>query len=160
MAITHDEEKLQDLAEQWQTALRLRDWDVDVRLARAKDMSGKGDKGECSYNLAKKHAVVKILDPRDYKDDFAEQDHEYTLVHELLHLHFAGLDAAVTDGKLADLVLEQGIHACATLMTELLRAMQAAQAVAGAPAERAEEVATSARKPRRRAAKQQESATV
>ena len=158
--ITHDEDKLQEIAEQWQTALRLRDWDIEVSLCRAKDM-GKSRNGEAHYNLLKKHAVINVLDPRDYKDPFMPQDHEYTLVHELLHLHFAGLDPAITANALADLVLEQGIHACATLMTELLRAMQAAKAARSESPADAQPVATSgARKQRRRAAKQPSDATV
>jgi hypothetical protein len=146
--ITHDEDKLQEIAEQWQTALRLRDWDIEVHVCRVKDM-GKSRNGEVHYNLLKKHAVINVLDPRDYKDDFMPQDQEYTVVHEMLHLHFAGLDPAIQESKLADLVLEQGIHACATLMTELLRAMQAAKAGQQESPTEQPVVTSGTRKPRR-----------
>lgn len=149
---THTEEELEALAESWQTALRLQDWDVEVKVVRLKEL-GKSKNGDIFYDVRKKDALVRLLDPRDEKAAGlrAPLDHEYTLVHELLHLHWAGLEGAVKDGPLLELIMEQGIHASANLMVQLLRAMKSAQATV---AEHAAE-STSAPKKRRTTAKQQ-----
>ena len=146
-----DDDKLEALCEQWQTALRLKDWDVEVQVVRLKEL-GKGKHGDEFYYAMHQDALVRLLDPRDEKAAGLRTplDHEYTLVHELLHLHWAGLEGAVKDGPLLELIMEQGIHASANLMVQLLRAMKSAQATV---AEHATE-STSAPKKRRTTAKQ------
>lgn len=71
----------------WQEILRLQDWDVKVAVCRSRDFVVKEGQGECSWVLPAKRAVIKLLDPVDYPEVRWEQDHERTLVHELLHLH-------------------------------------------------------------------------
>jgi hypothetical protein len=146
-----DDDKLEALCEQWQSALRLKDWDVEVQVVRLKELKGK--RGDIFYDVRKKDALIRVLDPRDEKAAGlrAPLDHEYTLVHELLHLHWAGIEAAVTDGPLLELIMEQAVHATANLLVQLLHAMKSAQATV---AEHAAE-STSAPKKRRTAAKQQ-----
>ena len=147
-----DDEKLEALCEQWQSALRLKDWDVEVQVVRIKDL-GKGKHGDVFYDALHKDALVRLLDPRDEKaaDLRKPLDHEHTLVHELMHLHWAGLESSIKNDKLPELLMENGIKACSSLVVELLRAMKNAQATV---AEHAVE-STSAPKRRRTAAKQQ-----
>lgn len=85
-----DQAELDDLATEWRKTLRLRDWDVKVKLKRIFDLHEQDILGECNWVLSKKCAVVGVLDPQDYDPAFVRPyDPEQTLVHELLHLHFA-----------------------------------------------------------------------
>lgn len=83
--------QLKDKLIYWQKKLRLQDWIIDAKIVRQRDMSQPDRVGEISSNLHNKVALISILDPVDY-DDWGKQDMESTLVHELLHLHFAGID--------------------------------------------------------------------
>lgn len=84
------QEQLEALCREWQKTLRLQDWDVKVRIVRQRDMDNHNAQGEVDWTLPKKSAAISILDPTDYPpNSWWGQDIERTLVHELLHLHFA-----------------------------------------------------------------------
>lgn len=86
------EEELRVKCCEWQRILRLQDWIVVTKIKRDRDMALEGVCGECSWQLSKRMAAINILDPIDYPPDSIEpHDMELTLVHELLHLHFAAL---------------------------------------------------------------------
>jgi len=73
---------------EWQGLLRLDDWAVSGRIVRAFDIDA-GTHGRCSYIPCNRVATILLLDPVDYgPGELFLQDHERTLVHELLHLHF------------------------------------------------------------------------
>ena len=88
--------KAQLACQKWQDYLRLSDWDVRVEIVRQSRL------GECSadinYHCGKKCAILRILDPVDvaYYDtlstDYWPIDHDLSIVHELLHLLFAGFE--------------------------------------------------------------------
>lgn len=83
------EEQLVAKCKEWQVVLRLQDWDVKAGIFRERDMAIGGE-GECDWNLTRKIASIRILDPIDYPEGaMIPMDMEDTLVHELLHLHFA-----------------------------------------------------------------------
>ncbi len=109
-------EDLTALCTQWQSALRLRDWDVVIAIVDESGLKDPKSFGECSYDLTKKTAYIKIAD--------RNQDKERTLVHELIHLHLAPLDFFVDD-KLGEMALEQAVHPIATLLVELIGAARA-----------------------------------
>lgn len=101
------EDELKSRLAEWQKILRLQDWIIDVSICRERDMRLSDNCGECEWNLYKKMAWIRILDPVDYPpDSMKPQDMELTLVHELLHLHLAPLD----DDK-KDIAIEQAIEA-------------------------------------------------
>lgn len=113
----------------WQRVLRLQDWTIVIKRVRFsacdRTLGAGGLAGQVSWNLEKKGAVIKIVDPEDYdatcNPDFERpQDMEYTVVHELLHLHFAPL-SHVTDGKLECRFEEQAVHAIALGLVSLER---------------------------------------
>ncbi|GAA0390457.1 hypothetical protein [Paenibacillus motobuensis] len=86
------EEELRAKCAGWQKILRLQDWIVITKIKRDRDMTLEGVCGECSWQLSKRMAAINILDPIDYPPETIERhDMELTLVHELLHLHFAAL---------------------------------------------------------------------
>lgn len=73
----------------WQEILRLQDWDVKTGIFRSRDMT-LGGEGECEWNLERKMASIRLMNPIDYPEGaMIPMDMENTLVHELLHLHFA-----------------------------------------------------------------------
>jgi len=74
----------------WQKRLDLQDWNIAVVVARAGELKPK-TLGNIHWDLEKKTAVIRVLDPADYKMPFPEmlQDIEFTVVHELIHLNFA-----------------------------------------------------------------------
>ena len=81
------QEELEKLLKKWQKKLRLDNWDIQVKVVRASEMTLPNVQGENDYSTALHKSVVKILDPIDYETDLSEeQDMERTLVHELMHL--------------------------------------------------------------------------
>jgi hypothetical protein len=110
----------QALCEYWQGILRLQDWDVKVVIARGREfVTGEGSQGECTWQLPTKQALIKLIDPIDYPTDTKwPYDPEKTLVHELLHLHFAPL--GLSDDK--EIEQEQAIDLIATGFLKVHRA--------------------------------------
>ncbi len=88
--VTFNEDQLQEKLKLWQERLRLQDWIVSVKIVRRREMQP-DRQGEIEFNLYNKVAMISILEPIDY-DDWGKQDMEDTLVHELLHLHLAGIN--------------------------------------------------------------------
>ncbi|MEW6726892.1 MAG: hypothetical protein AB1327_08035 [Bacillota bacterium] len=117
--IFENADQLAEKCAEWQRILRLQDWDVITKIVRSDDMHSDGQ-GECTWVIERKEAIIKLLDPVDYspRSPF-EQDHERTLVHELLHLHFAPFTAK--DGTLEDIAQEQAIQCFAKAFVELKR---------------------------------------
>ncbi|SPF51886.1 conserved exported hypothetical protein [Candidatus Sulfopaludibacter sp. SbA4] len=74
----------------WQKRLNLQDWNIAVVMSRASELKPK-TLGNIHWDLEKKTATIRVLDPADYKLPFKEmlQDMEFTVVHELIHLNFA-----------------------------------------------------------------------
>lgn len=109
----------------WQKLLSLQDWEIVVRICAPDDMDNKEVQGEVEYQAHKKAAVVRLLDPRDYPPNPSwPQDMERTLVHELVHLHFA---EKTTDEKLTgpvfDLVEERVVNATSQALVDLRRSI-------------------------------------
>lgn len=113
-------DQARDRLEYWKQQLRLSDWDIVVRIARAYDMPA-NTQGRCEWTDSRKEALIKILDPTDWdKDIIFPQDMEVTLVHELIHLHLSVLTNKQSE-SIEDTVLEQAIHALAYALVGLDR---------------------------------------
>jgi hypothetical protein len=71
----------------WQNRLNLNDWNVSVVVARTSDLKPR-TLGNIHWDTDKKTAVIRVLDPADYKlsDEQILPDIEFTVVHELIHL--------------------------------------------------------------------------
>lgn len=71
----------------WQKRLNLQAWSVDVVMTRAGELKPK-TLGNIHWNREKKTAVIRVLDPADYRLPFDAmlRDIEFTVVHELIHL--------------------------------------------------------------------------
>jgi hypothetical protein len=74
----------------WQKRLNLQDWNISLSVARAGELKPK-TLGNIHWDAEKKTAVIRVLDPADYKLPFSEmlQDLEFTVVHELIHLELS-----------------------------------------------------------------------
>lgn len=115
-----DQETLESLLAEWQKTLRLRDWDVVVQLSRIFDMPVADSVGLCTWLMPAKTATIRILDPADYDPAYVHPfDPEKTLVHELLHLHFAPF---FPDGEAGENVAhEQAIESIAKALVTVKR---------------------------------------
>lgn len=111
------QQELEELCREWQRILRVQDWDVKVRFARVFEIDGAD--GRTSYQRSTKTANIRICDLGDEDKSRAHlQDAEQTLVHELLHLHHAGIDDFT---GAANMVFEQAIDLTAWALVNLKR---------------------------------------
>jgi hypothetical protein len=96
----------------WQSKLRLEDWDIEVGLQRQFDMPDPADQGYVRCLRSQKKARISLLDPVDFEPDSLSgpQDLEQTIVHELVHVHHAGIEP--TEGE-AMIISEQATDAIA-----------------------------------------------
>ena len=113
--------QLRTLVTKWQIRLRLQDWNVKVRFAK------KGENvdywGMIIPVATTKEAVIVIHNPKhveDRGDDCYEADTEVTVVHELMHMHFAELDFA--SGSRQEVIEEVIVSHVAQLLVALDRA--------------------------------------
>lgn len=121
-AVILTQEQLEERLIWWQKVLRLQDWCVKVRLARERDFCHPAQ-GESEWVLQTKVAIIRVLDSADYSPYcILPQDMEKTLVHELLHLHFAPFNTE--KGTAEDVAQEQAIDCIATGLVALCRNMQ------------------------------------
>lgn len=102
---------------EWQEILRLQDWDIKIDILRARDMKLDEGQAEVHWRIESKSALIYLLDPLDYKNDYFEQDHERSMVHELLHLHMALFSADT--GTPEDIAQEQAINTIANSLVGL-----------------------------------------
>ena len=74
----------------WQKRLNLQEWNISLLVSRATELKPK-TLGNIHWDTEKKTAVIRVLDPADYKLPFSEmlQDLEFTVVHELIHLELS-----------------------------------------------------------------------
>jgi hypothetical protein len=74
----------------WQRRLNLQDWNISVVVSRATELKPK-TLGNIHWDTDKKSAVIRVLDPADYKLPFNDmlKDMEFTVVHELIHLELS-----------------------------------------------------------------------
>jgi len=131
--ITLSEEKLRELCAGWQEALRLKDWEVELRQVRVAELGTNTGFGECRSNPRKRQAVIRVLHPDDFlevkpywaptEDTTFEQ--ERVVVHELLHLLFSPFDQTIGRETVGEIVLEQAINSLDTPLVELARRVRA-----------------------------------
>jgi predicted SprT family Zn-dependent metalloprotease len=124
------QEELQELCEEWQERLSLRDWRVTAEFTDTGGIAGKAV-GNNRWTLALKAANIYILEERYIPDNSIARDIEETLVHELLHLHFAKWsdETYLKDDEYGMPVEgEQGVDAISRALVALKRAAEKANA--------------------------------
>lgn len=132
------------LKAQWQRDLRLLDWRLQVEYVRnLRAANGQPVYGLCSRHVDAKRALIQIRDP---ETPFGSDDPsvEETLIHELVHLHFAPL-AGGTPAEIA--AEEQAVWAISEAIAQR-GAGREAQMIARAMAARAQSVSAERRRGR------------
>ena len=116
------EEQLRERCKYWQEVLRLQDWDVMVRLARGNGLDLPADsQGRCNWSEQRRSALIRVVDHADYDREIIHpQNHEETLVHELLHLKCAPFDTFKEDTA-ENTAMEQMIVSVAAALVHLDR---------------------------------------
>lgn len=114
------EDELKKLCAFWQNQLKLNNWRIAIGIERKTAFNNSQSTGEIEFVSALNKAVIKILDPSDYPQSPFEQDMEISLVHELLHLHFA-LFEPKSDDSLEFLIMESTIEQLANILVEMKR---------------------------------------
>lgn len=115
MSIEDLEGRLNVRAHYWQGVLRLMDWNVKVVLKRSHEMKHPHALGMNSWDMNRKASVITMCSPEDLAAhneafDGEENDYDVTLVHELLHLHFAPFWPTNEDAGVDELPMEQAIN--------------------------------------------------
>ncbi|MCI6172566.1 MAG: hypothetical protein MR665_10285 [Selenomonas bovis] len=115
MSVLYNDKELQEALKEWQHILKLDAWDIRAKICRADEMTLEDAQGENNWVLESRKSVIHIIDPLDYpRNTMFAQDMEQTLVHELLHLHFAPF---APDGEgLASCMMEQTIELLAGIL--------------------------------------------
>ena len=74
----------------WQKRLHLQDWKISLAIVRTAELKPK-TLGNIHWDGEKKTAVIRVLDPADYKltAQAMLDDMEFTVVHELIHLELS-----------------------------------------------------------------------
>ena len=120
--IYENEEQARQACAEWQERLKLQHWLVKARICRRDDMGLEDSCGTCAWTLSRAEALLKLLDPIDYPEDgIVDQDHEVTLVHELLHIHFAPFASDLKPDSLEHIAMERAIDVMSKTMVELKR---------------------------------------
>jgi hypothetical protein len=76
----------------WQDRLDLKDWDIRFHLVRSDKLEPK-TLGNINWDSDVKKATISVLSTYDYTLPYNEMldDMEFTVVHEMVHLHLASL---------------------------------------------------------------------
>lgn len=114
---------LDEALEYWQGALRLRDWEVEAEVVGRDRMGGEDCIGTIDIDERAKKARIVLVRQDDYPDSPWPQDHEKTLVHELLHIHTQPITPIEYD-RLAHIAEEQAIVSIASALVRLKRGFE------------------------------------
>jgi len=124
-----NQRKLDKIRREWQKILRLQDWRIKIRFATAEELKEATDAdaiGGCQSLVEAREANLLLLPPEALNpNDEREQDIENTIVHELLHCHFA---AFKSDDSQVQLAQEQAIEAISEALVNLKRQRAAQRA--------------------------------
>jgi hypothetical protein len=125
----------------WQKRLNLQDWNISLLVARATDLKPK-TLGNIHWDSEKKTAVIRVLDPADYKMPFNDilQDLEFTVVHELIHLELSPVLTPLQRNDANRREEEHAVNHMADALIKLERAKEAKEkAATAAPAPAADQ---------------------
>ena len=102
--------------------LGINQWDIDVLITRLSDLDG--NNGDCTWTLTKLRATIRIMAPTDNPKDDDPLDMEYVLVHELIHVAMATINAMIEDRDdvIRDGAIEQFVHSMALALVKQRRA--------------------------------------
>ena len=122
MGFTYEsQEQLNESLRVWQKELRLQDWEIVAVIRPSFKMSSQGSQASIEWTLEEKTAMIHLLDPEEYPTDLVrEQDHEVSLVHELIHLHYAPFEDTANQ-SLEHSMMELSIDVLSNTLVRLRR---------------------------------------
>ena len=119
--IFESQEQLDNHLHIWQKELRLMDWDVTATITPSYEMDMKDTHACIDWFMNEKSATIQILNAAQYPPGFAQEpDHEVSLVHELLHLHYAPFEKTEA-GSLEHQMMEYSIDVLSKALVRLRR---------------------------------------
>jgi hypothetical protein len=100
-------ERAERLLRKWQRILRLQDWDVSITYGRWHEVHN-GAHAHLHHSWERHEAHIVVRDPDDQKEPvwLGDNEIEITIIHELLHLKFAGLNIPDTTVSEQEAVVE------------------------------------------------------
>lgn len=114
----------QEYCTRYQALLRLTEWSITCKIVRQAQFKDSVPLlGQCEVLDTKQIAVIRLLDPIDFTPDhgfISEQDHELTLLHELLHVRLA--DMRNDSAAVRELAEERAVHALSRTLKDLIHA--------------------------------------
>jgi hypothetical protein len=118
----------------WQQRLNLQDWNISVVVSHPADLKPR-TLGNIHWDSDKKTAVIRVLDPSDYKIPFDEvlKDVEFTVVHELIHLELSPVLAPLQRNDANRREEEHAVNHMADALLQLDRANRASKTSEAAP---------------------------
>ena len=121
-------EVLQRQCEYWQGVLGLQDWHIHVYPVPANHPKLNDGIGSCEYFQHRRDAIIRVMRPADLPGSShsflcgEEGDYDLTLVHEMLHIHFAPF--AESDQTPTGVAQEQAVNAISKGIVGLYRETQ------------------------------------
>ncbi len=118
----------------WQPRLSLEDWNITVLVSRASELKPR-TLGNIHWDGDKKTAIIRVLDPIDYKGmafDDVLKDIEFTVVHELIHLELSPVLSPLQRNDANRREEEHAVNHMADALLKLDRAHASAAAAAAA----------------------------
>jgi hypothetical protein len=102
----------------WQERLDLQDWNIRVDLVRPSELEPK-TLGNVHWDTDAKRATIGVLSSYDYTLPWQEMldDMEFTIVHELVHLHLASLPRSEASRRIE----EQAVNELAGALLKLAK---------------------------------------
>lgn len=129
----YTEPELNELCQRYQELLRIRDWDITVKLMPQEEIGN----AQAKVRIISwcKTAIVKIPTPETWSRGAIEleQDMRTSLVHELIHVVFAYNDPKYKEDDVLDDLYESAIESIAKAICELEDKTEALLPHAAAP---------------------------
>ena len=112
---------LNEILCRWQKLLYLQDWEIKIMSVQPHEMACNTRLAEVEYSLTSKEAYIRVCHPNPALAEFAKQDIEASVVHELLHLHFTGLQEDMKIGTADHFLHEIAINQVSKALVNLWR---------------------------------------
>jgi hypothetical protein len=107
---------------EWQKRLNLQDWKIAVMVVRSSELKPK-TLGNIHWDGEKKTAIIRVLDPADYKLSHQAMldDIEFTVVHELIHLELSPVLSSLQRNDANRMEEEHAVNHMAQALLDLER---------------------------------------
>lgn len=113
--------KSKKLIKKWQKRLFLQDWEIQILHAEPHELYQNSRLAEVEYSTAAKEATIRICHPNPTVSETINQDVEFSIVHELLHLHFVAAQKFIEPDTAEHVMHEIAINQVSKALVNLRR---------------------------------------